>query len=287
MEARLQRRVQRYGWDRAAGIYERSWQAQIAPAHDVMLSMADLRPGERVLDVAAGTGLVTFRAAEAVGPTGSVTGTDISGEMVERARDMGRAHGQATVQFERADAEDLPFAEGLFDVALCGLGLMYVPDPVQALREMRRVLRPGGRAAVAVWGERRACGWAEIFPITDARVASDVCPMFFRLGTQTTLALAFETAGFGEIELRRMSTVLQYRSADEALTAAFEGGPVALAYSRFDAATRAAVHAEYLQSIAAYRGGDGYRIPGEFVVAAARASVTPARRDRELANAGF
>ena len=125
-----------------------------------------------------------------------------------------------------------------------------------------------------MWGARRNCGWAEIFPITDARVASDVCPMFFHLGTGDTLAQAFATAGFVEVRLERLATALCYASAEEALAAVFRGGPVALAYSRFDEATRRAVHAEYLDSIAAYRVGDGYRIPGEFVVAAARVAST-------------
>lgn len=285
MEPRLQRRVQRYGWDRAAANYEQGWHAQLAPAHALMLEAAALRPGERVLDVACGTGLVTLRAAEAVGAGGAVVGTDLSGEMVAAAEAAVARQGLAQVRIERADAEELPFADGSFDVALCGLGLMYVPDPVQALREMRRVLRPGGRAAVAVWGARQACGWAEIFPITDARVASDVCPMFFHLGTRDTLAHAVAAAGFAEARVRRLRTTLDYASAEQALAAAFRGGPVALAYGRFDAATRAAVHAEYLHSIAGFAIGDGYRIPGEFVVAGARRSASMIRRDTELTDA--
>ena len=188
----------------------------------------------------------------------------------DEARRIAAGRNVAHVRFERADAEALPFADATFDAAVCGLGLMYVPDPTRALGEMRRLLKPGGRAAAAVWGARRNCGWADIFPITDARVASDVCPMFFHLGTHDMLAQTFSAAGFAEVRLERLATTLRYACADDALAAVFRGGPVALAYSRFDAATRRAVHAEYLDSIAAYRTGDGYRIPGEFVVAAAR-----------------
>jgi SAM-dependent methyltransferase len=153
---------------------------------------------------------------------------------------------------------------------LCALGLMYVPDTVRALAEMRRVLGPGGRAAAAVWGARKKCGWAEIFPITDARVTSEVCPMFFHLGTSDVLAQAFEAAGFVGVCAQRLAATLRYASAEDALAAAFRGGPVALAYNRFDEATKRAVHAEYLESIAAYRAADGYRIPGEFVVTTGR-----------------
>jgi ubiquinone/menaquinone biosynthesis C-methylase UbiE len=271
MDPRLQRRVQRYGWDRAVVAYEASWRDQLEPAHSLMLEMVALQDGERVLDVACGTGLVSFRAAQAVGSGGAVVGTDLSGEMVETARRGAALRALANVSFERADAEALPLPDATFNAAVCGLGLMYVPDPVKALSEMRRVLRPGGRAAAAVWGARRKCGWAEIFPITDARVASDVCPMFFHLGTKDTLARTFEAAGFAEVRSRRLSTTLRYASAEDALAAVFRGGPVALAYSRFDEATRRAVHAEYLDSIAAYRSGGGYEVPGEFVVAAGRA----------------
>ncbi|MFO1069545.1 MAG: methyltransferase domain-containing protein [Geminicoccaceae bacterium] len=278
MDARLQRRVQRYGWDRAVTDYEAGWQQQLAPAQERMLAMASLAAGDAVLDIACGTGLVSRRAAALVGPGGSVVGTDISGAMVDAAAAQ---RGLGNLRFERCDAEDLPFADTSFDAALCGLGLMYVPDPLRALDEMRRVLRPGGIAAVAVWGARTACGWNRIFPITDARVQSDVCPLFFRLGTGDALAQAFALTGFADIEATRLRTVLAYPSADAALAAVFRGGPVALAYSRFDAATRAAVHAEYLDSIAAYRSGDGYRIPGEFVVAAARRPFLHSRRPLE------
>ena len=273
MDPRLQRRVQRYGWDRAVSAYEDGWRDQLEPAHALMLDMVALQPDERVLDVACGTGLVSLRVAATVGWSGAVVGTDISGEMVEAARRSAAGRGLDNARFERSDAEALPFADASFDAAVCGLGLMYVSDPVKALSEMRRVLRPGGRAAAAVWGARRNCGWAEIFPITDARVASEVCPMFFQLGTQDMLARSFAAAGFADVHSQRLRTSLRYATADDALGAVFRGGPVALAYSRFDDATRRAVHAEYLDSIAAFRVGDGYQVPGEFVVAAARVPI--------------
>ncbi|MGF1625033.1 MAG: methyltransferase domain-containing protein [Alphaproteobacteria bacterium] len=268
MDPRLQRRVQRYGWDKAVADYESGWRAQLEPAQSLLLEMAALRSGAQVLDVACGTGLVSFRIADAVGPSGAVVGVDLAGEMVEAAARLAAERGAGHVRFERCDAEALPFADATFDVAACALGLMYVPDPTQALREMHRVLRPGGRAAAAVWGARTDCGWAEIFPIVDARVASEVCPMFFHLGTGDTLARSFAAAGFVDVAVRRIDAALVYATAADALAAAFRGGPVALAYSRFDAATRDAAHAEYLASIAAYRDGKGYRIPGAFVVAA-------------------
>ena len=276
MEARVQRRVQRYGWDLAASDYERLWQAQLGPAQADMLARVELRAGERVVDVACGTGLVSFAAADAVGATGRVLGVDISGAMVDAAQRRADALAIGHAAFARMDAEALESDDAAFDVALCGLGLMYVPDPAQAVRELRRVVRRGGRIGLAVWGERSRCGWAAVFPIVEAEVASDVCPLFFGLGAGDALARLCRDAGLADVELRRIATTLLYDNGAEACDAAFVGGPVALAWSRFDAATRERVRANYLAAIASWRQADGsYRLPGEFVVVvAARPGAT-------------
>ena len=266
MDPKLQRRVQRYGWDKASDYYEQFWQEQLEPAQKRLLDMANLQPGERVLDVACGTGLVSFPAAERIGADGELVGTDISDRMVEAARALAAEKNIRNATFERMDAEDLRVNEASFDVALCGLGLMYVPDPVQALSAMKRALKPGGRAVSAVWGRRDRCGWAEIFPIVDARVKSEVCPMFFQLGTGDVQADVFSRAGYEEVVTDRLPTTLHYDSAEEACGAAFDGGPVALAYSRFDDAIKQEARADYIASIEPYRKGERYEIPGEFVI---------------------
>jgi ubiquinone/menaquinone biosynthesis C-methylase UbiE len=275
MDARLQRRVQRYGWDLAAADYETLWQVQLAPAQHALLEGAALAPGERVLDVACGSGLVSRAAARAVGSSGHVLGVDLAEQMVAAARERAAMHPQA--QFMRLDGEALDgVPDASFDAALCGLGLMYMPHPEHALREMARVLRPGGRVVLSVWGERARCGWAPVFPIVEAEVASEVCPLFFRLGQRDALARACADAGFESIGQRRIATALAYDSAQQACDAAFIGGPVALAWSRFDAATREHVRARYERAIEPWRHGDsGYRMPGEFVIvsAAAKQSV--------------
>jgi SAM-dependent methyltransferase len=269
MEARLQRRVQRYGWDLAAGEYEPLWHAQLATTQSRLMRSASLQPGDHVLDVACGTGLVALAAAKAVGPGGRVVGVDISGEMVEAARRKADERVVPQATFARMDAEKLELPDARFDVAFCALGLMYVCDPAQALREMRRVLKPEGRISLAVWGERSRCAWSEIFPIVEAEVESDVCPLFFQLGGVGTLSTLCLRMGFDSVEAHRIAVTLDYADADEMCRAALVGGPAALAWSRFDQQTRERVCDRYVKALAPFRYSRGYRLPGEFVIVSA------------------
>jgi len=266
MEEALQRRVQRYGWDKAAMLYEGSWQDQLKPAHDKLFEMADIHLGDKIIDIACGTGLISFPAIASAGENGFLLGTDISDKMVELCRQTAVDEQISNTQFERMDAEALDVADEGYDVALCALGLMYVPSPVNALKEMHRVLRSGGRCVSAVWGSRANCGWADIFEIVDKRVSSEVCPMFFNTGNEGVLQKCMETAGFTDIKIERIKTILHYQSGEEACVAAFEGGPVALAYYKFSDEVKQEACAEYLNSIEPYREGNTYHVPGEFVI---------------------
>lgn len=269
MEPQLQRRVQRYGWDKAAKFYDDSWKYQLRPAQDKLLEMADLKPGEKVLETSCGTGQVTLRAARQVANGGEVTATDLSEKMIDEAKKLAKENSSSNIQFQRMDAENLDFEKNRFDAVICSLGLMYFPFPAKALKEMHRVLKPGGRAAVAIWGERKNCGWAELFPIVDRHVASEVCPMFFQQGTGDTIRHSLKSAGFDQIRIERIKVSLNYPDEKTTLMAAFDGGAVALAYQKFDDQTKEEIHQEYLDSIAPFRNGEGYEIPGEFVIAKA------------------
>ena len=270
MDARRHLLVQRRGWDRASTYYARYWQRQLLPAQRLLIDKAELAPGDRVLDVACGSGEMTIAVAAAVKPGGSVVATDLSPHMGSATEVRATTAGADNVEVACCDAEQLT-VDGPFDVALCSLGLMYVPHPAVAVAELRRVLRPGGRVVLSVWGDRRRCGWASVFGIVDARVTSDVCPHFFALGAPGILTRVLRDAGFVDEGEARLSVSLDYRDGDEALGAAFLGGPVALAYGRFDTETRNQVADEYLASIEEFRTDDGgFAVPGEFVVASAR-----------------
>ncbi|CAN5885373.1 methyltransferase domain-containing protein [soil metagenome] len=132
----------------AAENYQRYFVPAIAaPVSAELLRVADLQTGERILDVACGTGVVTRLAAEQVGASGAVTGVDVAPDMVELARSTAPPVG-AAIEWHEADAASLPLPDAAFDVVLCQLGLMFIEDRPAALREMHRVLAPGGRVIV-------------------------------------------------------------------------------------------------------------------------------------------
>ena len=132
--------------------YERWFVPAIAtPVSALTLAAADLRPGERVLDVACGTGVIARLAAERVGPAGAVTAVDLSPDMIAVARTT-PAPPAPVIEWQVGDAVSLPVPDGGFDVVICQMGLMFVEERAVALAEMRRVLAPGGRVIVSTPG---------------------------------------------------------------------------------------------------------------------------------------
>jgi SAM-dependent methyltransferase len=137
------------------------WQAQIAAAQayedlfvpalfshwaEAIAAAADVTAGKRVLDVACGTGILARRLASLTGSSQSIVGLDLTPGMLEVARRVAPA-----IHWQQGSAEDLPFTDGSFDAVVSQFGLMFFSDRVQALRELLRVLVPGGRLAIAVW----------------------------------------------------------------------------------------------------------------------------------------
>ena len=165
MEAALQRRIQRYGWDRAVDHYERLWSSQLKSAQERLVESAQLKPGARVLEISCGTGLVTWPLAARVGSTGKVIATDISERMVARTAAEAVSRGLSQVSCRRMGAESIDEPDASFDAVVCALGLMYVPEVATALGEMYRVT-PAGRSC-----RRRRVGGAS--PVRVGRGVSD------------------------------------------------------------------------------------------------------------------
>lgn len=177
-----------------------------------LLRAGRLAPGQRLLDIGTGTGLAAEAALAIVGPAGYVTATDISPDMADRARQRLAGAPNASVGVE--DGQALSFPDENFDTVLCSLGLMFFPDPARGLAEFRRVLRPGGRAAVSVntvpgrsYNTRVHCIMARYVPSL-APAASRL----FSLGEAARLRTLFEAAGFLDVEVSTESHRFAVRS---------------------------------------------------------------------------
>ena len=178
-----------------------------------MCDAAGIRPGQRVLDVACGTGALTLAVAERVAPGGAVTGLDANPEMLAVAR---RKH--APVEWRDGRAESLPFADTSFDAVVSQFGLMFFDDRVAALREMRRVLRPGGRLAVAVCDAlANSPGYAALAALLERLFGTQVANAFrapFVLGDARALRALCADAGIADASVAQHQGTVRFKSID-------------------------------------------------------------------------
>jgi SAM-dependent methyltransferase len=260
------RRLERLGWDRAAARYDALWSRNLAPVYDAVIECARFVPGQRVLDVACGTGGATLAAARRVGPPGGLIAVDFSPAMVAVAAEAASAQGLGRVRVVLGDAAHLPLGDASVDAALCVLGLMYMSTPTRALAEMHRTLRPGGSVVLAVWGETAACGASVLVPIVDDETADDVCPPGFALGAGDALVGHCAAAGLQAVSTCRLGIDIEFADGDELCEGLFLGGALGLAWSRFDAATRRRVRRRLLDATEPWCVGLGYRIPAEVLI---------------------
>ena len=239
----------------AAEVYEEQFvPALFRPWGTVVAAAALLQPGQRVLDVACGTGALTETVCERVKPRGSVVGLDANPEMLEVA---GRK--KLDVEWREAFAEALPFADAAFDAVVSQFGLMFFQDRVQALREMLRVLRPGGRLAVAVCdGLERSPGYAALADLLQRLFGSRVADAFrapFVLGDEALLRQLCAQAGMADAEISRHAGSVRFQSIAELVAA--ERACAWTLGGLLDDAQFDRLLAESRTALAAFAGSDG------------------------------
>ena len=226
----------------AAENYQRFFVPTIgAPVADNLIAIAGLQPGERVLDVACGTGVVTRLAAQRVGAAGSVTGLDINPGMLAVA--ASETPSDMSIDWREANAESMPFPDSAFDVVLCQMGLQFVTSKLTALREMRRVLERGGRAAITVPGPK-----PPLFAIMTDALARHLSPeaasfgdLVFSMHDVDELKELMRSAGFRKVNVEAKSKALRLPAPADFLWQYIHSTPLAEAAARAGEVKRAAL----------------------------------------------
>ena len=222
--------------------------AVFEPWAELLLDAVVITPGSRVLDVASGTGVVARAAARRAGGEGRVVASDVSGPMLARSAAAGAPDGAAPIEYREASADALPFEDGSFDVVLCQQGLQFFPARAAAVGEMRRVLRPGGVAGVAVWAHGHPLEPFGVYGDELAVVGAE--PPFPRAFEHDTFTMDLEVvgsllqgAGFSAVDVSVVTLNVSWPDAATAAAGVLGTpfGPVTHALSpdqrsRFDAA---------------------------------------------------
>jgi enediyne biosynthesis protein CalE5 len=238
-----------------------------------LLELTRPAPGERLLELACGPGGPGLAAAELVGPAGEVVLSDIAPEMTAIARGRAEALGLRNVRTRELDLEQIDEPDGSYDVVVCREGLMLVPDPAAAAREIERVLRPGGRVALAVWGPRSENPWlGVVFDSVTAQLGVPTPPPGipgpFSLEDRDRLAGLLSDAGFSDVEVVGIPTPYRAGSVEEwwSRTAAL-AGPLAQRLAALPEPAAHALLARARAAISAYETPTGLNIPGLSLVA--------------------
>jgi SAM-dependent methyltransferase len=261
------------GWnDHSAQI--RTW---LRPATDAMLSMAGVRAGMRVLDVAAGAGDQTLDLAQRVGPSGLVLATDFSPAILAYAKSNAARAGHGNVQTLVGDAEQLELPEASFDAAVCRLGLMLLPDPLRALQAMHRSLKPGGGACAMVFSVPQANPCVAI--LMGAALEHAGLPpadpfqpgSLFSLGKPGLLDDLFKAAGFRDIATTKLPAPFRLPSAHAYLDfIRTSASPIQQILARLDPERRRAAWADMEQRLKKFATPSGWEGSNELLLTAAR-----------------
>jgi ubiquinone/menaquinone biosynthesis C-methylase UbiE len=256
----------------AAENYQRHFVPAIStPVSADLLKTVDLQPGERVLDVACGTGLITRLAAEKVGPTGSVTGVDVAPDMIDVAKTIPSPVG-SQIDWQVRDATALPLPDESFDAVLCQMGLMFIEDQLAALGEMRRVLASGGRLVVNTPGSiHRAFELME--QAIEAHISSELggfVRAVFSLHDPDVVASLLRDAGLDEVSSSVSTATFQLPSPAEFLWQYINLTPMGPFVATAPEAAQLAMEQQVVDSWAPYVVDGGTLVDQPMVIATGR-----------------
>jgi len=241
-----------------------------------MLERAALQPGDRVLELACGAGGLGLAAAKQVAPDGEVVLSDVVPEMTSIAASRAEALGVSNVRTLVLDIEQIDQPDASYDVVLCREGLMFALDPARACAEIRRVLNPSGRVAVAVWGPRDRNPWLGlVLDAVSAELGMPVPPPGipgpFSLDDSELLASLFTGAGFADVTVDDVEVPLHARSFDEWWTRTSSlAGPLSTILDSLAADAVTGIRARLQDAVRPYETATGLEFPGVSLLATGR-----------------
>lgn len=247
------------------------WLPHIQPVGEVLIDKLEAAPGHRILDVACGTGEPALTLARRLGKDARITAVDAAEGMVGAARRKAKREGLESIRFEAMAAESLTFEDDTFDRVICRFGVMLFKDPVAGLAEMWRVLRPGGRFSLAVWGDMDATtSFRIVTEILEPRLPKGSGSPFMQvtsLGQPGALEAALETAGFQGFEITRHQ--LDYTFADFATywELVEQSGVLKKQFDALSEDDRRAVRDEVGTAVRAYHQDGRLVLPHAYLVA--------------------
>jgi ubiquinone/menaquinone biosynthesis C-methylase UbiE len=233
------------------------------------IALVNPKAGERVLDVACGTGALTRLVAKTVGPQGRVVGLDLSTDMIAEARRIIiDPSGTAPIEWREGNACALPYKDESFEIVFCEFGLMSIPDRVAALKEMGRVLVPGGRLTASVWGSIQKCpGQLAIRESFERYCGKEEAAIFYRqhvLGDPEAVLSLVDTAGFKEVSVQVVMGMVRLPSPED-LVRSYG----AMLEIPADENTQKLIIDEVSQVLQPYVGAEGLAYPIEAILASA------------------
>ena len=264
---------QRVAWNAMADVYDHSFSTLAYPATMQMILEAKLQPGDFVLDLASGTGADAFTASPFIGDTGKIIGIDIAENMVATANQKAKARGVANCEFQVMDGEELTFKSGMFDVAVSKWGLMYFPDCHKALKEVLRVLKPGGRLSALVLGRQERARFMTVgalaaYKINPTLIAADDGPSAFQFGPDGAVEALLNAAGFDNIRSRRFALMISCSDGEKYWEMLTNGvGNFSDKLRRAEPGVMESVRRLAIEQAEKYNSPDGIRLPLEVVCA--------------------